>query len=83
VIRHLSLKLLLMFVSLYSFVLTGVVCDFYCGQWGNFYFFCDRKIKRQVIQENPTRCNSVSKYIIPYLYEAQHVWATHRQSSGA
>ena len=25
------------------------------------------------IQENPTRCNSVSKFIIPYLYEAQHV----------
>jgi hypothetical protein len=25
------------------------------------------------IQKNPTRCNSVSKFIIPYLYEAQHV----------
>ena len=23
--------------------------------------------------ENPTRCNSVSKFIIPCLYEAQHV----------
>ena len=23
--------------------------------------------------KNPTRCNSVSKFIIPYLYEAQHV----------
>ena len=25
------------------------------------------------IQKNPTRCNNVSKFIIPYLYEAQHV----------
>jgi hypothetical protein len=25
------------------------------------------------IQKNPTRCNSVSRFIIPYLYEAQHV----------
>jgi len=24
-------------------------------------------------KENPTRCNSVSKFIISYLYEAQHV----------
>jgi hypothetical protein len=24
-------------------------------------------------QKNPTRCNSVSKFIIPYLYKAQHV----------
>jgi len=27
----------------------------------------------QFIQKNPTRCKSVSKFIIPYLYEAQHV----------
>jgi hypothetical protein len=25
------------------------------------------------IQKNPTNCNSVSKFIIPYLYETQHV----------
>jgi len=25
------------------------------------------------IKKNPTRCNSVSEFIIPYLYEAQHV----------
>jgi len=25
------------------------------------------------IEKNPTRCNSVSKFIIPYLYEAQHI----------
>ena len=25
------------------------------------------------IQKNPTRCSSVSKFIVPYLYEAQHV----------
>jgi hypothetical protein len=25
------------------------------------------------IKKNPTRCNSVSKFIIPYLYEAQHI----------
>jgi len=25
------------------------------------------------IKKNPTRYNSVSKFIIPYLYEAQHV----------
>ena len=24
-------------------------------------------------KENPTRCNNVSKFIIPYLYETQHV----------
>jgi len=28
---------------------------------------------RQFIQKNPTRCNSVSEFIISYLYEAQHV----------
>jgi len=27
----------------------------------------------QFIQKNPTRCNNVSKFIIPYLYGAQHV----------
>jgi len=27
----------------------------------------------EFIQKNPTRCNNVSKFIIPYLYEAQHV----------
>jgi len=27
----------------------------------------------KVIQKNPIRCNSVSKFIVPYLYEAQHV----------
>jgi len=27
----------------------------------------------EFIQKNPTRCNSVSKFIISYLYEAQHV----------
>jgi hypothetical protein len=25
------------------------------------------------IKKNPTRCNNVSKFIIPYLYETQHV----------
>jgi hypothetical protein len=29
--------------------------------------------KWQFTQKNPTRCNSVSKFIIPYLYETQHV----------
>jgi hypothetical protein len=27
----------------------------------------------QFIKKDPTRCNSLSKFIIPYLYEAQHV----------
>ena len=27
----------------------------------------------QFIKKNPTRCKNVSKFIIPYLYEAQHV----------
>jgi hypothetical protein len=31
------------------------------------------KINIVFIQKNPTRCNSVSKFIISYLYEAQHV----------
>jgi hypothetical protein len=25
------------------------------------------------MKKNPTRCNNVSNFIIPYLYEAQHV----------
>jgi putative alpha-1,2-mannosidase len=25
------------------------------------------------IKKNPTRCNNVPNFIIPYLYEAQHV----------
>jgi hypothetical protein len=37
----------------------------------------DRKEKEgrysDLIQKNPTRCNNLSKFIIPYLYEAQHV----------
>ena len=35
--------------------------------------FVDPCIIAQFIQKNPTRCNSVSKFITPYLYEAQHV----------
>jgi len=35
--------------------------------------FVDPCIIVQFIQKNPTGCNSVSKFIIPYLYEAQHV----------
>ena len=31
------------------------------------------KHTNEFIQKNPTRCNSVSKFIILYLYEAQHV----------
>jgi hypothetical protein len=27
----------------------------------------------QFIKKDPTRCNNVSNFIIPYLYEAQHV----------
>ena len=30
-------------------------------------------ILTEFIQKNPTRCSSASKFIIPYLYEAQHV----------
>jgi len=35
--------------------------------------FMDPSIVVQFIQKNPTRCNSLSKFIIPYLYEAQRV----------
>ena len=35
--------------------------------------FVDPCIIVQFIQKYPTRCNGVSKFIIPYLYEAQHV----------
>ena len=38
-----------------------------------FLMFVDPCIMVQFIQKNPTRCNSVSKFIIPYLYEAQRV----------
>jgi len=35
--------------------------------------FVDPFIIVKFTQKNPTRCNGVSKFIIPYLYEAQHV----------
>ena len=35
--------------------------------------FVDPCIIVKVIQKNPTRCTSVSTFIIPYLYDAQHV----------
>jgi hypothetical protein len=35
--------------------------------------FVDLCIIVQFIQKNPTRCNSVSEFIIPYLYEDQHI----------
>jgi len=35
--------------------------------------FVDPCIIVQFINKNPTRCNSVSNFIIPYLYEAQHI----------
>ena len=38
------------------------------------------KMKLQFIKENPTKCNNISKFIIPGLYEAQHVSGnTHHQ----
>jgi hypothetical protein len=43
--------------------------------------FLDPCIIVQFIEKNPTRCNIVSKFIITYLYEAQHVSGdtTHHQ----
>ena len=38
-----------------------------------YLMFVDPCIIVQFLQENPTKCNSVAKFIIPYLYEAQHV----------
>jgi hypothetical protein len=35
--------------------------------------FVDPCITVQFTNKNPTRCNSVSEFIIPYLYKAQHV----------
>jgi hypothetical protein len=35
--------------------------------------FVDPCIIVQFIQKDPTGCNNVSKFIIPYLHEAQHV----------
>jgi len=39
---------------------------------GSLWFFIrvDLCIIVQFIKKNPTRCNSASKFIIPYLYEA-------------
>jgi hypothetical protein len=37
------------------------------------FYVVDPCIVVQLIQKNPARCNSVSKFFIPYLYEAQHV----------
>jgi hypothetical protein len=31
----------------------------------------------QFIKKNPTRCNNVPNFIIPYLYKAQHVSVLH------
>jgi hypothetical protein len=41
----------------------------------SFWRFCEIKLKqnRMLHKENPTRCNNESKFIIPYLYETQHV----------
>jgi hypothetical protein len=38
-----------------------------------FLKYVDLCIIVKFIQKNPTRCNSLSKFIIPYLYEAQYV----------
>ena len=35
--------------------------------------FMDPCIIIQFIKQNPTRCNNVSKFYIPYLCEVQHV----------
>jgi hypothetical protein len=35
--------------------------------------FVDPCIIVKFIETNPTRCNSITKFIIPYLYEAQRV----------
>ena len=45
----------------------------YTGILRRNLMFVDPCIIVKFIQKNPTRCNSVSKFIIPYLYEAQHV----------
>jgi len=42
-------------------------------KYTNFLIFVDPCIIVQFIQKNPRRRNSVSTFIIPYLYEAQHV----------
>jgi len=43
-------------------------CDYFYD-----LMFVDPCIIVKFIQKYPTRCNSVSKFIIPCLYEAQHV----------
>ena len=35
--------------------------------------FVDPCIIVKFVQKNPTSCNSISEFIIPHLYEAQHV----------
>jgi len=39
----------------------------------NNLMFVDPCIIAQFIKKNPTRCNNVPNFIIPYLYEAQRV----------
>jgi hypothetical protein len=41
--------------------------------WYEYLILVDPCIIVQFVQKNPTRCNTVSKFIITYLYEAQHV----------
>jgi hypothetical protein len=38
-----------------------------------FLMFVDRCITVRLKKKNPIRCSSVLNFIIPYLYEAQHV----------
>ena len=39
----------------------------------HYLMIVDPCIIVQYIKKNPTRCSNVSNFIIPYLYEAEHV----------
>jgi len=60
------------FVCLYELKEINAGC---LGKIQGFFtlMFVEPCIIVKFIQRNPTRCNNVSKFIIPYLYVAQHV----------
>jgi len=68
-----SAKLFLFAYFITHFVSSALLHDFLSTDLVISLMFVDPCIIVKFINKNPTRCNSVSKFIIPYLCEAQHV----------
>ena len=48
--------------------------NLFISLFNNFKELANRRIHTA---KYPTQCNSVSKFIIPYLYDGQQVWGRH------